>query len=372
MPQRLNARRGKQPGRKADEAWMTRAFHLAECSSLYRTAPNPRVACILVKHNRVVAQAVHERFGGLHAEALALAKAKTAARGATAYITLEPCCHTDKKTPPCVQALKHAGIRRVVVACRDENPRVLGRGIRELKKAGIRVTQNVLQERARNLYRFFFHWIKTARPFVTLKMAISIDGKITSSRRWLSNPTALEDVQRIRAQHDAILVGQNTIRTDDPRLTVRKYGKDTSSQPLRVILDSKLALNPHFRVFHNGPVLVACTNAASKKRKEAFMNAGIARWISPISEKGRVPFHELFAELGRRGIRSVLVEGGASVATNLLEEKRVNEAYFNVTPGLSGPRAVSLYTGRPMHLRNAQVTVLGDNAVFHVRFRRPR
>ena len=350
---------------------MARALELAESSDRFATAPNPQVACLLVKNNRLVASTVHERFGGPHAEALALAKAGSKAKGATAYVTLEPCGHTDKKTPPCTPALITAGIRRVVLACRDENPRVSGNSLRQLKKAGILVTENVQSVRALQLYRFFFHWIRTHKPWVTLTMASSLDGKITAQKKNLSNAAALRHVQRLRASHDAILVGKNTIRKDDPRLTVRKKGKATHRQPLRVILDSKLELDSHFRVFHNGPVLVACTRAAPKKKKDELTDAGINVWVSPRSDKSRVPFGELFTELGRRGIRSVLVEGGANVATALLEKRQVDEAYFDVTPWLSGPKAIPLYSGRPLHLRNAHIAIMDDNAIFHVRFRRP-
>jgi len=282
MPSRLNRKSGSRPKRalqpkhgpkksqSVDEKWMANALRFAEHSDLRATAPNPQVACIIVQNDRLIAHAVHERFGGLHAEALALKAAGPRARGATAYLTLEPCSHTDKKTPPCVNALIAAGIRRVVIACRDENPAVSGRGVHRLKKNGIAVREGVGKNRALELYRFFFHWIKTKKPWVTLKMAGSIDGKITSSRRWLSNPLALHDVQRIRAQQDAILVGKNTVQTDNPRLTVRdRNGKDRLDQPLRVILDSQLQLSTRLRVFRNGPVLLACTPNApeAKKRK---------------------------------------------------------------------------------------------------------
>lgn len=353
---------------RIDNQWMNHALQLAERSSRANTMPNPQVACILVKNNRLVSQAVHERFGGFHAEALALEKAKTRARGATAYLTLEPCSHTDKKTSPCVDALIRAGIKRVVVACKDENPQVNGKGIRKLRRAGVQVHLGILNERARKFYRFFFHWIKTGRPFVTLKMASSLDGRITAETRYLSSPASLEFVQELRAAHDAILVGKNTIKTDDPKLTIRKKGFDKNEQPLRVILDSRLELSPNCRVFYNGPSMMACTNAAPDFRRRLFQRAGILLWVSPKSNNGSVPLGDLLDELGRRGVRSILVEGGSRIVTSFFEQNLVNEAFFFVTPWLSGLKAVPLYQGRPKKLNCEKVSAIGTDAVFQIRF----
>lgn len=351
---------------------MRRALDLARRVPLLRTAPNPRVGCILVKNGRVIAQASHEKFGGPHAEALALAIAGRNGIGATAYLTLEPCCHTDKKTPPCTQALIRAGIKRAVIACTDENPHVNGRGIRMLRNAGIDVAIGVLEKEARELNRFFFHWIHARRPFVTLKMAASLDGKITSSRRWLSNAPALSFVQRLRAEHDAILVGKNTVENDDPRLTVRVKGRTAREQPLRVVLDSRLELSAELtrkRILKNGPLLLACTPSASKAAKEKLQKMGIDVWTSDAADAGgHVPLDELLAELGRRGIRSLLVEGGGQTATAFLEQKRVDEGWFITAPLLAGPRATPLYHGTELRFKDARVRALGDDAIFHVAF----
>ncbi|MBI5225805.1 bifunctional diaminohydroxyphosphoribosylaminopyrimidine deaminase/5-amino-6-(5-phosphoribosylamino)uracil reductase RibD [Candidatus Micrarchaeota archaeon] len=352
---------------------MRRALGLAQRASLRKTAPNPRVACILVKNNRVVAKAAHQRFGGPHAEALALMHAGIRARGATAYVTMEPCHHADKKTPPCAQALISAGIRRVVVAALDQNPKVNGAGIRSMKKAGIAVHVGVLKTNAEHLSRLFFHWIKTGRPWVTLKMAVSLDGKITVSNRWLSNPKALRNVQRLRTEHDAILVGKSTILADNPRLSVRKNGRalPKNEQPLRIIMDSRLELDPRrFQVFQNGPVLMICTNKAPRGKKDAYLKAGIDVWTGPAMGNGHVRLDALLAELGRRGIRSVLVEGGSQVATEFLESECINEAYFVVAPMLAGPEGVSLYRGREIRFIGATVQAVGDDAVFHVVFKK--
>lgn len=372
MPPRIKCRFVPSTRRATDEAWMRRALDLARCVPLLCTAPNPRVGCILVKNGRVVAQAAHERFGGPHAEALALEIAGRKTQGATAYLTLEPCCHTEKKTPPCTQALIRAGIKRVVIACRDENPEVKGRGIRLLRRAGIDVTIGVLEKEASELNRFFFHWIRTRRPFVTLKMAASLDGKITSRQRWLSNVHALRFVQTLRAEHDAILVGKNTVQMDDPRLTVRVKGRTTREQPLRVVLDSRLELSASLirkRVVKNGPLLLACTPNASKAAKDKLQKMGVDVWTSDKPDAGgHVPLDALLVELGRRGIRSLLVEGGGQTATAFLEQGLVNEGWFVMAPLLAGPRATPLYQGTELRFKNVQVNALGDDALFHVTF----
>ncbi|MBI2445610.1 bifunctional diaminohydroxyphosphoribosylaminopyrimidine deaminase/5-amino-6-(5-phosphoribosylamino)uracil reductase RibD [Candidatus Micrarchaeota archaeon] len=353
---------------------MQKALELAQSVAHVRTAPNPRVGCILVKRGRVIAQAAHQRFGGPHAEAIALEKAGNKAEGATAYLTLEPCCHSDKKTPPCVQALIGAGIARAVIACKDKNPRVNGRGIRMLRKAGIAVTQGILRAKAQELNRFFFHWVRTGRPFVTLKMAASLDGRITSAHRWLSNQQALRFVQQLRKESDAILVGKDTVRNDDPRLTVRNNKKPAALQPLRVVLDSRLSLAdrmPRMRLSRNGPLLLACTPAAPMTNREKMRKAGIDVWTAPDADaRGHVPLDGLLDELGRRGIVNLLVEGGGKTATTFLEQEFVDEAWFVMAPLLSGPQAALLYSGKEKRFKHAQVRALGDDALFHVRMLR--
>ncbi len=278
---------------------MRRALDLARRVPLLRTAPNPRVGCILVKNGRVIAQASHEKFGGPHAEALALAIAGRNGIGATAYLTLEPCCHTDKKTPPCTQALIRAGIKRAVIACTDENPHVNGRGIRMLRNAGIDVAIGVLEKEARELNRFFFHWIHARRPFVTLKMAASLDGKITSSRRWLSNAPALSFVQRLRAEHDAILVGKNTVENDDPRLTVRVKGRTAREQPLRVVLigtDFEVRVWEKLLTIPMGQLTTYSDLAAKAGAPKAARAVGAAVGKNPICFV--VPCHRVIGKSG--------------------------------------------------------------------------
>jgi len=366
----------KRPSVAVDEAWMQKALALAKRAMMLETRPNPRVGCIIIKNGRVIASAFHPAAGKPHAEALALQKAGPKAIGATAYVTLEPCCHTDKKTPPCAQAIIQAGIRRVVIACTDENPKVSGRGIRLLQRAGIQVTQGILKKYARKLNRFFFHWTRTGRPFTTLKMAATLDGKITSSQKWLSNAKALRFVQQLRVGHDAILVGKNTVLKDDPRLTVRTRGKNAPKQPMRIILDSRLDLSKvlaHMRVAKNGPLLAICTPAAPEKAKQTLQLAGIGVWTAPKADgDGSVPLRALLAELGRRGIRSLLVEGGGKTATAFLEQDLVDEAWFVTAPILAGPEGTPLYSGREIRLKNASVAPMGDDAVFHVAFRKPK
>ncbi len=382
---------------------MLYALELAARAAPAEVSPNPRVGCVLVKGGKVVGEGYHKRFGGLHAEALALKQAGSAANNATAYITLEPCCHLDKKTPPCAQALAEAGVKMVVFGVRDSNPKVNGKGAGMLRKKGITVTEGILENQCLQLNRRVFKWLKAGKPHVTLKMACTIDGRITASTRWISNKQSLGYVQQLRSEHDAIIVGKNTVLKDNPRLTIRQGGESQGKngekfnlpfrasrfaplrhhgddnddddvdvddaffarQPLRVILDANLETPLTAKVFHNGPVAIACTAKAAKKKEKAFKNKGVEVIILP-SKNGRVSPKALLAALGKRGIATVLVEGGGEVATSFLEAGLVDEAYFFVAPFLSGTAGVPLFGGKEKRFSQAEASVLGDNAVFHL------
>ncbi len=229
----------------SDVAWMALALSEAH-RGLARTSPNPPVGCVLVKKGREVGRGFHARFGGPHAEVVALRKAGGRARGATAYVTLEPCCHTGK-TPPCTRALAAAGVERVVVGALDPNPKVARRGLAALRRAGVGVRSGVMRAECNSLIRGFRLWVSTARPWVTLKLAASLDGRIatrTGESKWISSPPSRRMVQRLRARSDGLLVGVGTVLADDPRLNCRLAG---SSNPLRVILDRRLRTPPSAR-----------------------------------------------------------------------------------------------------------------------------
>ena len=300
------------------------------------TLPNPRVGAVVVRSGRVVGRAFHSKAGRPHAEALALAKAGAAAEGGTLYVSLEPCSHTGR-TPPCVKAILESGVRRVVSAMVDPDPRVRGRGLRALRRRGVRTAVGVLEKEARALNRVFVTRVGKGRPFVTLKLAQSLDGRIAAAggrSRWITGPAARRRVHRLRAENDAVLVGINTVLADDPRLTARRGG--SGRQPVRVILDSSLRTPPGARLFRSAaPVWIAAGSRASKKKERRLREAG-AEILRFPSRNGRVPFRALMKELARREISRLLIEGGAEVAASALRSAAVDRMVWMIAPKIIG------------------------------------
>ena len=318
-----------------DFHWMTYALRLAERGRGW-VSPNPIVGACLVKKNRLVASAFHAKFGGPHAEAEVIRKAGKKAKGATLYVTLEP-CSSYGKTPPCTDAILSAGIKRVVVGTLDLNPRHNGRAIKMLKKRRISVTTGILKKETEHQNQTFFKWIQTKIPFVILKMAQSLDGKIasrTGKSRWISGPEARQWVHGLRASVDAVLVGKNTLLLDDPRLTVRN-GK-IHREPWRIILDRRGESPKRARIFKNqGPVILACSVRFFKRVARKFNQTSVT--ILPLKEKaGKLDLNELLKRLGSLGITSLLVEGGGEVAWSFLNLKRVDKIAWVIAPKIVG------------------------------------
>ncbi len=322
------------------ESFMQRALRLA-ARARGRTSPNPMVGAVLVKDGRIVGEGFHARAGEPHAEIVALRQAGEAARGATLYVTLEPCCHYGR-TPPCTQALIAAGVAEVHMAMLDPNPRVAGRGRAELEAAGIRTFVGELEAEARALNEVFVHWITTRRPFVIAKFAMSLDGKIatrTGDARWITGPAAREWTHRLRDQVDAILVGVNTVIADDPQLTTR-LDKDDVHHPLRVIVDSRGRIPPTARVLDPelpGRTVVATTEAMSAEQRRILSDRGVEVWTLP-AEDGRVDLSALLDRLGRDEITSLLVEGGGTVLGTFFAKGLVNKVVAFIAPLIIGGR----------------------------------
>jgi len=320
---------------KADEKHMSRALALARRATP-AVHPNPRVGAVLVRGGRVVAAGYHSRYGGPHAEARVLSKAGPAARGGTLYVTLEP-CSTSGKTPPCVEAIIAAGIRRVVIGTRDPNPRHRGRSRRLLEAAGIKVTEGILEERCRDLIRDFRVWVLRGRPYTVLKLAESLDGRIATREgdsRWISSPLSRRLVHSLRAASDAVIVGSGTARCDDPRLDVR-LGR---SHPglIKVVVDSRAVLSPAARVFSTrGPVWVAVGGKAPAASIRRLERAGALVRVFP-GPTGRVDLPALWGWLASRGVMRVLVEGGGTLAGSLVDAALVDEVHFFIAPILIG------------------------------------
>jgi diaminohydroxyphosphoribosylaminopyrimidine deaminase/5-amino-6-(5-phosphoribosylamino)uracil reductase len=289
------------------------------------------VGALIVKNGRVIAEDYHRSPGTPHAEALALEKAGASARGATLYVSLEPCSHTEKRTPPCADAIIGAGIRRVVAAMVDPNPKVRGRGIRRLRDAGIEVSVGLLEEEARRLNEAYVKFITTGRPFVILKTAMTLDGKIatpTGQSKWITGEKSRRLVHRLRGSVDAIVTAAGTVKADDPELTCRARG---GKSPLRVVIDPRGESPPESRVFRCPPETVVVTAAGDKKIIK-LMETG----ISVIKYKAKLELKWLMEALGERGISSVLIEGGASLNAHALMEGVVDKVMYFIAPKIIG------------------------------------
>jgi diaminohydroxyphosphoribosylaminopyrimidine deaminase/5-amino-6-(5-phosphoribosylamino)uracil reductase len=324
----------------ADHGFMTRALRLAE-QGLTTTTPNPRVGCVIVRDGSVVGEGWHHKAGEPHAEVHALRAAGEQARGATAYVTLEPCSHHGR-TPPCANALIDAGLTRVVAAMTDPNPRVSGQGVQLLTLAGIRAEVGLLESEARELNIGFVARMTRGRPWVRIKTASSLDGKTAlenGDSKWLTGEPARLDVQHWRARACAILTGSGTVLTDDPQLNVRLPGVER--QPLRVIADSRLETPPSARILDGGKVLIACADEGLTG--QSALEAAGAEVIMLPGANGRVGLTMLLLELGHRGINEVHVEAGATLNGALLAAGLVDEWVAYLAPLVIGHHARGLF-----------------------------
>jgi diaminohydroxyphosphoribosylaminopyrimidine deaminase/5-amino-6-(5-phosphoribosylamino)uracil reductase len=314
------------------------------------------VGAVVVKEDKVIATGYHRKAGTAHAEAAALKKAGAGAKGATLYVNLEPCCHTAKKTPPCTKAVIQAGIKEVVTAMIDPNPMVSGKGLKELRKAGITTRTGIMKEAAQKLNEVFIKHITREWPFVTLKVAQSIDGRIATAggeSKWITGTEARERVHKLRNEVDALLVGIGTVKADNPSLDCRVPG---GRDPYRIIVDSRLDISLNSRVLKHddGKTIIAATGKADKNKLDILFQRGISVLI--IKEKsGRVDLNSLMTELGKLDITSVMIEGGSSIAASALAEKIVDKVMFFTAPKIiGGVDAVPSIGGKsPALLRDA-------------------
>jgi diaminohydroxyphosphoribosylaminopyrimidine deaminase / 5-amino-6-(5-phosphoribosylamino)uracil reductase len=321
---------------------MRRALELAEHGAGL-ASPNPMVGAVIVgEDGNVAGEGWHEGPGTPHAEVVALRAAGERARGATLYVTLEPCSHHGH-TPPCAPVVRDSGVARIVAGTRDPNPIVDGRGLALLRDAGIAVTEGVLAREAARLIEGFARHVTTGLPFVTVKLAASLDGKVAArdgTSRWITGPEAREDVHRLRARSDAIVVGSVTALTDDPSLSVRLPGY-RGRQPLRVIADSTGRTPVVARVFGSGgPVVMATTSRASRAVRDAWEAAGGETVVlEGDDDAGAVDLGALMASLGKRGIQSVLIEGGPTLAWSAIRSDVVDRLVLYIAPKLVGGEA---------------------------------
>lgn len=323
-----------------DHRYMARALELAE-RGLYTATPNPRVGCVIVNGGAVAGEGWHERAGGPHAEINALAAAGAKARGATAYVSLEPCVHQGR-TGPCTDALIRAGVANVIAAMRDPNPLVSGKGLDALAQAGIATGAGLMEAEARALNIGFVSRMTRGLPWVRMKIAASLDGRtalLNGRSQWITGPEARRDGHHWRARACAVLTGAGTVRDDDPRLTVREVS--TPRQPMRVVVDSKLETPLTAHILEGGGVLVAA--AQPHRQKIAALEAKGAEVVVMPNAAGKVELGGLFRELARRGVNELHVEAGFRLNGSLVREGLVDEALVYLAPALLGDKAQGMF-----------------------------
>ncbi|MBI3307142.1 MAG: bifunctional diaminohydroxyphosphoribosylaminopyrimidine deaminase/5-amino-6-(5-phosphoribosylamino)uracil reductase RibD [Candidatus Omnitrophica bacterium] len=359
------------------ESWMREALRLA-AKGRFTVSPNPMVGACGVKAGRKVGEGFHEKYGGPHAEIHALRRMGKKSRGATLYVTLEP-CSTWGKTPPCVAAIVKAGIRHVVVGSYDPNPKNHGRGIQALRKNSIKVTLGVLDKEVQKQNESFFKLVKTGLPFVTVKMAQSLDGKIAAtngSSRWISSPPARDFVHRLRAEQDAILIGKNTLLKDNPKLSPRIKIKNTMpGKPWRIVMDSQLEASPRARIFQGDQLTL---RAASVKKIKSFKNKAQGILLPVNEKKGRLDLKDLLKKCAALGAAKILVEGGGETVWSLLNEGLVDKAYWIMAPKIIGGRRAKtsvegegvVNPNRAMPCTVESVSKLGEDWLFELKFKK--
>lgn len=348
---------------RSDEEYMLEAIRLAQAPRAL-PYPNPWVGCVVVRGGKIIGRGTHRGPGTNHAEIEALKKAGRRAKGAALYVTLEPCCHYGK-TPPCTDAIFKAGIRKVVYALRDPNPLVAGRSARILRSRGLIVKSGVCSGQAAELNEVYLKYRATGLPFVTVKAATTLDGKIatrTGESKWITDAHARRRARELRAEHQAVLVGINTVLADNPHLGARLRGR---TDPWRIVLDSRLRIPAGSQVIRWGKCIVACAECASSKKAAQLVRRGATVW----KFKGRrVPLKALLSKLGEAGILSVLVEGGSEVLGSFFDAGLVDRAYWFLSPmivGSSRSRAAVAGTGvaklaEAWHLRRASIEQVGN------------
>ncbi len=350
---------------------MRRAIELARKGE-GRTSPNPVVGAVIVKGNKVLAEGYHKKAGGPHAEIEALKKAGKKAKGATLIVTLEPCCHFGK-TPPCTDAIIKAGIRRVLIGARDPNPKVAGKGIKKLKEARVIVEPGLLKKEADRLVAPFSKFIKTGHPYVTLKAATSLDGKIATSSgesQWITGVKARQMVHGLRNRTDAILVGAGTAVKDDPRLSARLKGRKEYF-PLRVVVDPSLRVPLSSQLFQSakeGPVISIARPSKNVAKKKKLEKLGVE--VIEVPGKSRfIELKKILNILGQRGIVNLMIEGGSQLNALALESGIVDKVVWFLAPVLIGGRdAKSGFDGKgipkledSLRLKEMTVTPVGDD-----------
>lgn len=357
-----------------NEKYMSLALKLAKKAD-GMTSPNPMVGAVVVKGNRILGQGYHKKAGLPHAEIEAFADAEkknNIIRGATLYVTLEPCCHTKKRTPPCVNAIIEKKISKVYVAMLDPNPKVSGKGVKLLRKSGIEVEVGILENKAKQLNEAFTKFMTTGKPFVTLKLAATLDGKIaayTGDSKWIGSPDQRKHAHKLRNKLDGIMVGIKTVLKDNPSLNVRLPGK--TIDPLPVVLDSKLRIPLDCNLLKIHDQIIIATSEKNKPRKiERLKKLGATILVIKKDKKGFLNLKEVSRKLGKLEIMSLLIEGGSNVAASALKSGIVDKVVFFYSPKIVGGDGISMIgeLGIPtikksLQLTNTKITKINDEVM---------
>ena len=361
-----------------DTLFMERAIRLAE-KARGCTSPNPLVGAVLAKNGRIIGEGYHERCGERHAEIAAIEKAVEDVEGSELYCNLEPCCHVtpEKRTPPCVKRIIRERIRRVVISTVDPNPHVRGRGTEELRRRGIEVETGVLAHRAAILNEVYFKFIQKGQPFIHLKVAQSLDGRIATSigdSKWISDEKARRLVHQMRHSHDAVLIGANTVRIDNPSLTVRLYkGIPHVKQPLRVILDGSLSIPAESTVLNDRfreKTIIFTSPDCDMSKKALFQEKKIRVLTVPRTHEGLLDIESILKELAALKVTSLLVEGGARVFTEFIRRKLADKISLFIAPIILG-RGIEVVNelniqklSQAYRLRHVTIETIDDQVLF--------
>lgn len=330
----------QKEGTKMNKKYMERAITLAK-KGMGFTSPNPMVGAVIVKNDKIIGEGYHERYGGMHAERNAIAALTESAQGATMYVTLEPCCHYGK-TPPCTEAIIEQKIGKVVIGSRDPNPQVAGKGVQQLRKAGINVVEDFFREKCDAINPVFFHYITTKRPFVAMKYAITMDGKIATKigeSQWITGKTARKHVHTLRHAYKGIMVGIGTVLKDNPLLNCRMSG---GMDPVRIICDSTMRIPLESQIVKTAkeiPTIVAIKEQVLTKsledKKEKLIHQGV-QLLSVKEKNGYIDLAHLMELLGQLNIDSILLEGGGGLNDSALQQGIVQKAYVYIAPKIFG------------------------------------
>lgn len=346
-----------------DENYIEQCFELA-LKGRGLVSPNPLVGCVIVKNGEIISTGYHREYGKAHAEAEALDKLKNA-EGATLFCNLEPCCHTNKQTPPCAQRIIAAGIRKVVISNSDPNPNVAGKGIELLKNAGIEVISGVLEQKGYELNRFFFKFITNKIPYVTLKIAQSINNKINTIENeqiWITGKKSKEFVHKLRSEYDAVLIGSNTARIDNPFLNVREC---PGRNPYKILLDSRLSTDLNSNLFREEPerLIIFTSEFADRKKIEILQKMQVKVFAVPTDDRDLLEIDKILKILAEEKITSLLVEGGAGIFSSFIQNELFDELIIIQAPRIFSSGLNAFSVGKQIKFHLNKTFILGDDLV---------